>query len=241
MKNKFTSALEKEKIFLSDVQIEQFFTFSTLLKEWNKKINLTALIDDEDIIYKHFLDSLLCLKTNLSWHGNVIDVGTGAGFPGIPLKIFLGEKINLFLFDSLKKRVNFLDIVIKELGLTNIHCIHGRAEEFAKKNSYREQFDIVLARAVARLPILLELCLPFTKIGGHFLAMKGPDGFLELDESVFALEELGGTFKDKSEFHLKGPDLQRVIISIEKTKETPQKYPRKAGVLQKKPLIKFIG
>lgn len=238
MRSKLVFALEKSGIELNIEQIERFVLFSSLVKEWNTKINLTALIEDEEIIYKHFLDSLLCLKVGLDWNGkSVIDVGTGAGFPGIPLKIFFGNSIELTLFDSLRKRVNFLEIAVKELGFSNVKCIHGRAEEFAKNTNYREQYDIVLARAVARLPLLLELCLPFSKIGGSFLAMKGPEGAVELQESIYALEQLGGTFKKTNEFLLKDHQFSRTIITILKTKLTPAKYPRKAGVPQKRPLV----
>jgi 16S rRNA (guanine527-N7)-methyltransferase len=239
MKNKLTRALKKEGIDLSTTQIEKFVLFSDLLKEWNKKMNLTALDEDEDIIYKHFLDSLLCLKTGLNWKGrNIIDIGTGAGFPGIPLKIFLEDQIHLTLFDSLQKRVNFLETVVQELGLVNVRCIHGRAEDFGNNSDYREKYDIVLARAVARLPLLLELCLPFCKTGGFFLAMKGPEGVNEIEESNYALQQLGGFCKETNSFVFREKGFKRIIITIEKTENTPAKYPRKAGIPQKRPLIK---
>jgi 16S rRNA (guanine527-N7)-methyltransferase len=238
MRNRLTLALEKEGFVLNDSQIQKFLLFNELLKEWNKKINLTALENDEDIIYKHFLDSLLCLKTNLNWQGkNVIDIGTGAGFPGIPL-VILNNDIKMTLMDSLQKRITFLELVVKELGLTNVSCIHGRAEDLAKIQSYREQYDIVLARAVARLPLLLELCLPFCKAGGFFLAMKGPEASKEIDESDYALQQLGGSLKEVYNFSLNENIFKRTIIYIEKTEATSNKYPRKAGIPQKRPLIK---
>ncbi|NLT95695.1 MAG: 16S rRNA (guanine(527)-N(7))-methyltransferase RsmG [Clostridia bacterium] len=238
MKNKLTLALDKEGFTLSDTQIDKFVIFSRLLKEWNKKMNLTAIEGDEEIIYKHFLDSLLCLKTGYFRPGQkVIDVGTGAGFPGIPLKILLDDQIELTLFDSLQKRINFLQLVVDELELANVHCVHGRAEDFGKITHYREQFDLVLARAVARLPILLELCLPFCKVGGFFLAMKGPEGSKELEESNYALQQLGGNLKKVDKFFLNDNKYERLIINVEKTGKTPDKFPRKAGIPQKRPLI----
>jgi len=237
MKNKLILALEKEGFLLNEEQLDKFVIFSSLIKEWNTKINLTSLDEDDDIIYKHFLDSLFCLKTGLVWQGKkVIDVGTGAGFPGIPLKIMLGEDIKLTLFDSVQKKVNFLDLVVKELGLNGVKCVHGRAEEYGKMIDYREKYDIVLARAVARLPLLLELCIPFVNLGGFFLAMKGPEGTKELDESEYALKQLGGKINSIDNFFLKDQDYTRVLISFKKNKLTPEKYPRKAGTPQKKPL-----
>jgi len=239
MINKLTFAFKEEGFDLTPEQTDKFVRFAQVLKEWNKKMNLTSLEEDEEIIYKHFLDSLLCLKTKINWQGKkIIDVGTGAGFPGIPLKIFLGETIELTLFDSLQKRINFLDFVVKELDLTNVTCQHGRAEDFGKINAFREQYDLVLARAVARLPVLLELCLPFAKTGGFFLAMKGPEGTTEAEESDHALAELGGSIREVNHFYLKDQEFKRVLITIEKTRETPAKYPRKAGMPQKRPLIK---
>ncbi|KJS20019.1 MAG: hypothetical protein VR72_16390 [Clostridiaceae bacterium BRH_c20a] len=239
MKNKLSFALEKEGFSLTIEQLDKFIMFSSLIKEWNTKINLTSLDEDDDIIYKHFLDSLFCLKTGHDWQGKkIIDVGTGAGFPGIPLKIILGDDIELTLFDSVQKKVNFLGIVVKELGLKGVKCIHGRAEEYGKMKDYREKYDIVLARAVARLPLLLELCMPFVNLGGFFIAMKGPEGTKELDESEYALNQLGGKYNNINKFFLKDQDYTRVLISFGKNKLTPGKYPRKAGVPQKKPLLK---
>jgi len=239
MKNKLTLALLKEGFSLSNEQLDKFVIFSSLIKEWNTKINLTSLLEDEKIIYKHFLDSLLCLKTGLDWQGKrLIDVGTGAGFPGIPLKIILGDDIELTLFDSVQKKINFLKLVVKELGLNGANCVHGRAEEYGKMKEYREKYDIVLARAVARLPLLLEFCMPFVNLGGVFLAMKGPEGTIELDESEYALNKLGGKLNNINKFFLKEQEYKRVLISFKKIRLTPEKYPRKAGVPQKKPLVK---
>ncbi|MFZ7102979.1 MAG: 16S rRNA (guanine(527)-N(7))-methyltransferase RsmG [Peptococcaceae bacterium] len=230
---------EKELIF-NENQINNFIKFSHLLLEWNNIMNLTAIEDMEDIYYKHFLDSLLCLKTSLKWsEKSILDIGTGAGFPGIPLKIVLGDHTKLTLLDSLQKRIIFLEHVIEELNLINISCIHGRAEDLARNSEYREKYDIVLARAVAKLPVLLELAIPFLKKGGYFLALKGPEGIEELAESDFVQEELGVIFCSADEFFLKdNEEHKRVILMFRKEQETADKYPRKAGILQKRPLLR---
>lgn len=199
-------------------------------------MNLTALETDEEIIYKHFLDSLFCLKLDLNWQEKkILDVGTGAGFPGLPLKIYL-DSVEVHLLDSLKKRVLFLEEVIKNLNLKNVFCFHGRAEDFGKNDAFREQYDLVTARAVARLPVLLELCLPFVKKDGFFIALKGPEGINELEESKEALSLLGGKVHTLKHFIIQGIMQERVLIAFQKTSPTPSKYPRKAGIPQKRPL-----
>lgn len=230
----------KEKgLVFTEKQLAQFNNYLQLITEWNNKINLTAIENEGEIIYKHFLDSLLCLKINLSWAGKkIIDIGTGAGFPGIPLKIALEEDNNFTLLDSLKKRIVFLEEVLYKLGLENISCIHGRAEDFARDEQYRENYDIALARAVAKLPILMELCTPFLKKGGIFIAMKGPEGLEELEQSVYAQEELGLSLLSQKEFYLKDEEHKRIIFAFRKERETSSKYPRRAGIVQKRPLIK---
>jgi len=236
VKVKFKEILAAENFNLTEDQLDKFVTYSNLLKEWNKKMNLTALETDEEIIYKHFLDSLFCLKLDLNWQEKkILDVGTGAGFPGLPLKIYL-DSVEVHLLDSLKKRVLFLEEVIKNLNLKNVFCFHGRAEDFGKNDAFREQYDLVTARAVARLPVLLELCLPFVKKDGFFIALKGPEGINELEESKEALSLLGGKVHTLKHFIIQGIRQERVLIAFQKTSPTPSKYPRKAGIPQKRPL-----
>jgi len=236
VKVKFKEILAAENFNLTEDQLDKFVIYSNLLKEWNKKMNLTALETDEEIIYKHFLDSLFCLKLDLNWQEKkILDVGTGAGFPGLPLKIYL-DSVEVHLLDSLKKRVLFLEEVIKNLNLKNVFCFHGRAEDFGKNDAFREQYDLVTARAVARLPVLLELCLPFVKKDGFFIALKGPEGINELEESKEALSLLGGKVHTLKHFIIQGIRQERVLIAFQKTSPTPSKYPRKAGIPQKRPL-----
>jgi len=236
VKVKFKEILAAENFNLTEDQLDKFVIYSNLLKEWNKKMNLTALETDEEIIYKHFLDSLFCLKLDLNWQEKkILDVGTGAGFPGLPLKIYL-DSVEVHLLDSLKKRVLFLEEVIKNLNLKNVFCFHGRAEDFGKNDAFREQYDLVTARAVARLPVLLELCLPFVKKDGFFIALKGPEGINELEESKEALSLLGGKVHILKYFIIQGIRQERVLIAFQKTSPTPSKYPRKAGIPQKRPL-----
>jgi len=236
VKVKFKEILAAENFNLTEDQLDKFVIYSNLLKEWNKKMNLTALETDEEIIYKHFLDSLFCLKLDLNWQEKkILDVGTGAGFPGLPLKIYL-DSVEVHLLDSLKKRVLFLEEVIKNLNLKNVFCFHGRAEDFGKNDAFREQYDLVTARAVARLPVLLELCLPFVKKDGFFIALKGPEGINELEESKEALSLLGGKVHTLKHFIIQGIMQERVLIAFQKTSPTPSKYPRKAGIPQKRPL-----
>ncbi|KPU26446.1 16S rRNA methyltransferase [Caloranaerobacter sp. TR13] len=223
-------------ISLKKEEIDKFLKFKELLKEWNKKINLTAIEDDKEIDIKHFLDSLTLLKTDyIKDNYRIIDIGTGGGFPGIPLKIVKND-VELVLMDSLQKRIKFLDLVINELGLSNIKAIHGRAEDFGRDVEYREKFDIAVSRAVASLNILSEYCLPFVKVGGYFIAMKGPDVDIELKESEKALKLLGGKVLDKIQIKLPLSDITHTLIIIEKINKTLTKYPRKAGKPKKNPL-----
>ncbi|MDK2822986.1 MAG: rRNA (guanine527-N7)-methyltransferase [Clostridia bacterium] len=238
MKDKLLKILPQKGFNLNDEQINKLVLFASFLREWNNKMNLTSLEREEDIIYKHFIDSLFCLKVNLPWEGKkIIDIGTGAGFPGIPLKIVLNNSIDLTLCDSLQKRITFLEFVLSKLNLEKVVCVHGRAEDLGKNNLYRENYDLVLARAVARLPVLLELCLPFVKIGGYFMALKGPEGLNELNESNLALNLLGGEVYKMDKFSLQDEKINRIIITIKKVKPTLDKYPRKAGIPSKKPLL----
>jgi len=222
-------------IRISDQQAGKFSLYADLLVEWNEKINLTAITDEEGIVIKHFLDSLSIVPHIPGEARSLIDVGTGAGFPGIPVKI-VNDKIRVTLLDSLEKRIKYLDEVINRLELKDICAVHGRAEDFGADKKYREQFDIATARAVASLPVLLEYCLPFVKVGGTFIAMKGPDAEKELKESKKALDILGGEILGIKELTLPQSDNKRCIILIKKCRHTPTGYPRKSGKPTKQPI-----
>jgi len=223
-------------ISLTEEQVDKFLRYKNILKEWNEKINLTAIEEDREIIIKHFIDSLSILPFIKDECTRLIDVGTGAGFPGIPVKI-ARESIEVTLLDSLDKRVRFLNEVIKENALSKIETLHGRAEEKGVLPEFREKFDISTARAVASLPVLIEYCLPFVKVGGYFIAMKGSNIADEIDSSKKALDIMGGKIEEVKEFNLPFTDSKRNIIIIKKFRQTPTKYPRKAGKPSKEPLI----
>ena len=235
----FGEILEKKAkkigIVLNVKQIKNFFDYYLLLIEWNEKMNLTAITEVNDVILKHFIDSLTICKY-IPQNAKIIDVGTGAGFPGIPLKI-IRDDLNVVLLDSLNKRINFLNEVIKELQLKNVYSIHARVEEFAKNKKYRESFDIVTSRAVANMSTLSEYMLPLSKVGGKMLAMKGPDFKDEITNSKKALDILGGEIEKIDEYQLPKTDIRRSVIVIRKIKSTPQKFPRKPGTPAKEPLI----
>jgi 16S rRNA (guanine527-N7)-methyltransferase len=208
---------------LSEKEEERFVKYSRLLVEWNEKINLTSIVDPEGISIKHFLDSIVPIfKIDIKKESKMIDVGTGAGFPGIPLKIAFPE-LEIVLLDSLNKRINFLNQVIHSLGLEKISTIHGRAEDFGRNPEYREQFDFCVSRAVARLVSLAEFCLPFVKQGGYFVPYKSGEIKEELQEAKFALRELGGEYRKTYEYQLPNSDIERTLIQVEKTKQTPKK------------------
>lgn len=226
----------KIEIALTDKQAQQFYKYYELLIEKNKVMNLTAITEFQDVLCKHFIDSLMIKKMiDFKEKATIIDVGTGAGFPGIPLKIVYPQ-LNIILLDSLNKRVLFLNEVIKELGLEKISAIHGRAEDLAKKSEYRENFDYCISRAVANLASLSEYCLPFVKIGGSFLPYKSGKIGEELKEAEKAIEILGGHLSSRNDFTLLETEMFRCILDIRKERETPKKYPRKAGVPLKDPL-----
>ncbi len=232
----FADAFSREGFALREQQLAQFTLYYDVLMEWNQKMNLTAIEDPVEVAYKHFVDSAYLLRVTPDLQGKtMIDIGTGAGFPGVPLKI-MEPDLKLTLFDSLNKRIVFLQALCQQLQLDGVHTIHGRAEEFGIKPEYRQQYDIATARAVARMPVLLEICLPFVKKGGLFIALKGPELEHELSESGNALKELGGKLVDVQQFTLADGAYTRNIAIVEKVKDTPKKYPRKAGTPQKKPL-----
>ena len=218
---------------IAEKEVQNLYKYMLLMLEWNENVNLTAITEEKEIIYKHFIDSLSVNKY-LTNKEKIMDIGTGAGFPGIPLKIF-NEDLNFILVDSLNKRINFLEEVKNELNLNKLELVHARAEELAKNKNYRENMDIVVSRAVARLRILAEYMLPFVKKNGICICMKGPNIEEEIEESKKSLEILGGKIEKIEHIILPG-DLERNIILIRKIKETPSRYPRKAGTPVKQPL-----
>ena len=234
-KDELKNKAEKLQVTLNDEQLEQFYKYMQLLLEWNEKMNLTAITEPNDIILKHFIDSLTIL--NYIDNGkNVLDIGTGAGFPGIPLKIVKTDA-KFTLLDSLNKRVTFLNTVINNLKLEEIVAIHGRAEEFVNQKNTRENYDFVVSRAVARLNVLLEYMLPFTKVGGRCICMKAFDIEEEINEAKSALQILGGEIEKIDEILLPESDIKRKIVIIKKVKNTHTKYPRKAGTPAKEPIL----
>ena len=233
--SKLISSYGKEiSIEFSNIQIERFYKYMNLLIEWNEKINLTAITEPKEIIIKHFIDSLTVLK-DIKGKNTLVDVGTGAGFPGIPLKI-MDEEIKITLLDSLNKRINFLNEVINQLDLKNVETIHSRVEEAGKNKKYRESFDISTARAVANLATLSEYMLPLVKVGGKSICMKGSEVSEELKNSKKAISILGGEIESIDNFKLPKSDMMRNIVIIKKVKNTPSKYPRKAGTPSKEPI-----
>ena len=232
----FIEALRAKGIELSERQIEQFRTYFTELVEWNEKMNLTAITDEPSVYLKHFYDSIsAAFYVDFKKEMTVCDVGAGAGFPSIPLKICYPQ-IELTIVDSLNKRITFLNHLADELQLANVHFVHARAEEFGKNKAYREQFDLVTARAVARLSVLSELCVPLVKKGGKFVAMKGAAGPEELVDAKSALNILGVELVEQFDFELPEEDSERTIYVFDKVKTTPKKYPRKPGTPNKSPL-----
>ena len=231
-KEKMLDKLSENDQMLLPEQIEQFYKYMNLLIEWNEKMNLTAITESEEVIEKHFIDCLTIMPY-INENSKVIDVGTGAGFPGIPVKI-ADSSLGITLLDSLNKRINFLNEVISNLALNNIKAIHSRAEEFVREN--RETYDIAVSRAVAELPTLLEYLLPYVKVGGKCICMKGPKASEEIEKSKKALEILGGKIEKVANININN-EMERNIIIISKIKSTPSKYPRKAGKPSKEPII----
>lgn len=223
---------------LTDKQADQLMRYKELLVEWNEKMNLTAITEDMEVITKHFLDCLTVQSSiDLAQVKSLVDVGTGAGFPGLVLKIAF-PNVHITLIDSLNKRLKFLQNVIDELGLTGIECVHGRAEDLGKNKAYREQFEVCASRAVANLAVLSEYTLPFVKTGGYLIALKGQKLDEELAEGEKAITILGGTIDKLVDVVVPYTDLNHRIAKIKKVKETPKKYPRKAGEPTKAPLGK---
>lgn len=222
------------RIMLNEKQSELFYRYMEILLEWNQKMNLTAITNQEEIILKHFIDCITILPY-FNEKDKMIDIGTGAGFPGIPIKI-MREDIEVVLMDSLNKRIKFLDEVIIKLGLNSISTIHARAEELAKDKKQREQYDIVTSRAVAKLNTLVEYMLPFVKLGGKCICMKSNNIEEELEEAKKAIKVLGGEVEEIEEVSLANSDITRKIVIIKKIKPTPKEFPRKAGTPTKNPI-----
>lgn len=223
------------KLFeISENEIEKFYQYMKLLLEWNEKINLTAITEEEEIIKKHFIDSLTISKL-IKEDTNVIDVGTGAGFPGMPLAIT--KKVNVTLVDSLNKRINFLNIVKDSIKLENVNTVHSRAEEVGQNEKYREKFDYAVSRAVAPINVLLEYMLPLVKVGGCCLCMKGPKVIDEMKGIENVAEELGGKYIKLEELEIPGEESRKNVIIVEKVENTNKKYPRKPGMPAKQPLL----
>ena len=229
----FNGLLKEIDITLSERQLEQFDIYFKFLVEYNEVVNLTAITDEEEVYIKHFYDSILLSKViDLKTVNTLCDVGAGAGFPSIPLKILYPE-LNVTIVDGLDKRIKFLTLLSEKLGLTGVNLVHGRAEEYAKE--YRESFDVVTARAVARFNILNELCIPLVKVGGHFVSMKGKNADEEIAEGK-SLELLNGKIVKKNEYLLPKEESKRVLIVIKHFKECPKKYPRAFASIKKNPL-----
>ena len=234
----FQKDLSEFQIQISQSQQRQFIDYFKVLSEWNSFMNLTAISEFEDVLKKHFVDSISLVKAvpNLAGQAfSLIDVGTGAGFPGIPLKICFPD-LEVTLLDSLNKRTQFLNEVIRSLDLKNIAVVHGRAEDFARKGQLRESFDLAVSRAVANLSVLSEYCIPFVKKGGYFISYKSERLSEEFDSAKKAIQVLGGKYERQVEFNLPNSDIYRNLVVIKKEKSTPLKYPRKAGLPSKEPI-----
>ena len=237
----FYSLLAKQNINLTDQQKAQFERYLELLVEWNQKINLTAITEMEEVYLKHFYDSIAPILQGLIENQEIklLDIGAGAGFPSLPMKI-LYPQLDVTIIDSLNKRINFLQLLAEELDLEGVHFYHGRAEDFAQDKDFRAQFDIVTARAVARMQVLSELTIPYLKVGGKLLALKASNAPEELTEAKNALNLLFSKVEDNISYTLPNGD-PRYITIVEKKKETPNKYPRKAGMPNKRPLQDILN
>ncbi len=234
--SKFEKALAKLNIQLNEKQMYQFKVYYEMLIETNKVMNLTAITEYDEVVDKHFVDSLSLIQAiDLNRPLKMIDVGTGAGFPGIPLKIAFPQ-LRIVLLDSLNKRINFLNRVIEALELTDIKTIHGRAEDFGRNPEYRERFDLCVSRAVANLSTLSEYCLPFVQVGGHFIPYKSGKIQEEMEASSRAVTLLGGNIAECLSYNLADTDMERSLVIIDKVKPTKKAYPRKAGKPSKEPL-----
>jgi 16S rRNA (guanine527-N7)-methyltransferase len=238
VEKKFKELLDEKGISLNERQLEQFDAYFHILVEWNEKMNLTGITEREQVYVKHFYDSLsLSFFMPMEEVQTMADIGSGAGFPGVPLKIVYPH-LQLTIVDSLQKRIHFLQHLLGELGISDVSCIHGRAEDVARLPQHRDRYDLVTARAVARLVVLNELCLPFVRENGVFVAMKGSGGEDELSEAGYSLQQLKGKLERSERFVLPIEDAGRQLFMIRKLSATPSKYPRKAGLPLKEPLLR---
>ncbi|MHB0998711.1 MAG: 16S rRNA (guanine(527)-N(7))-methyltransferase RsmG [Armatimonadota bacterium] len=231
------SGADEMGITLSDSQLDQFDVYTSMLLEWNQKFNLTRITDPQEIVIKHYLDSLSVLSfMDMTGKVSLIDIGTGAGFPGIPLKIVCPD-MKVILLDSMRKRLSFLEAVSQELGLSDVATLHARAEDAAKDKVHRDKYDFAVSRAVARLNTLVELCLPFCRVGGRFISYKGPESGPEIEESAGAVRLLGGVKEKVGQLMLPHSDIQRTLIVIKKIRPAPSGYPRQAGLPEREPIV----
>ncbi len=236
MSQKFEYMLHELDIRYTNEILEQFQKYYDILIKWNKVMNLTGITEYEEVISKHFIDSLSIVKAvDMNQISNLIDIGTGAGFPGIPIKIVFPH-VKVTLLDSLNKRVRFLDAVIEEVEIKDINAVHGRAEELAKQKNYREKYELCVSRAVANLASLSEYCLPFVNVGGNFISYKSGDIEDELNTSKNAIKILGGKIIEVNKFQLPATDITRSLVIVNKIKKTDSKFPRRAGIPTKEPL-----
>lgn len=236
MKQLLIDATKALNLSINQKQIEQFILYKDLLLEWNNKINLTAITDEKEIILKHFIDSISILTVyKIKDNINVIDIGTGAGFPSVPLKIMCNN-INLTLLDSLNKRIKFLNELVDELQLENVKCIHSRAEDSGKDKAYRQKYDLCVSRAVANLSVLSEYCLPFVSVDGYFASFKSININDELNEAKQAIKLLGAEIESVNIIKIPYSDIEHSIVLIKKIRNTPAQYPRKASIISKQPI-----
>jgi 16S rRNA (guanine527-N7)-methyltransferase len=234
---RFSSKLAERNITLTEAQLNQFELYYKLLVEWNERMNLTGITEREAVYEKHFYDSVsLSFYVDMNGVGSIADIGSGAGFPSLPIKICFPH-LKVTIVDSLNKRISFLQHVVTELGLQNVTCLHGRAEDIARLSEHRDQYDLVTARAVAKLNVLNEFCLPFVRKGGIFAAMKGGDPADELREAAVSMRELRAKSVGVQAMQLPWEQSERHIVMLQKTDKTPKIYPRKAGTPLKQPIV----